>query len=619
MIMREPFYSSDIRGVGTRSGRDQSCAKSGKPGWYDFGPDPTADFTMNDFRNARAIKPRTGLLVAAWAATLLVLGWWLARTPEATLRDQLMRWQFWALELQFIALLVLSWINLPAFVRSIGICRRDFVFPAAAAGLALGLVTWVAPQTSRIYYDEQIYQGIGQNLSDLRLAQMCNDGNVEYGTLQCSRSEYNKQPYGYPYLLSIAYRLGGVRDGTAFAMNTIMPALVVLVVFLSTTALSGERRAGNYASLVAALIPEQLRWSHTAAAEPSAAFACALAVMTALAFVRMRSTPSLLWMISASVFALQFRPECILVLPVVALVVLLDAPGEFVRSRLWWGSLVGLMVGAAHIGHLVAVRNEGWGTPGPRMSGMFVANNIQTNGWFYLGDPRFPVVFSLLAISALVTRRRTPRMLIPLIHFLLFWGIFLFFYAGSYNYGADDRFSLMTYAPLAMMAGVGAWRLVDRVAGGSNYASTSERVAVVALCAQFLWYMPLVRTVGEEAWGARADVDFARHVVKTLPKNSIVLTHNPNMFHIWGQSAAQASVAATEPGYAANILAPRYAGGVFFHWNFWCNVSDPVQQSFCTQLLAGFPHTLVREYRERDYRYAIYRLDLSSAPGSAQR
>ena len=48
------------------------------------------------------------------------------------------------------------------------------------------LTVFVAPRTNRIYYDEQIYQSIGQNLSDLKLAQMCNDGTVEYGRLQCS-------------------------------------------------------------------------------------------------------------------------------------------------------------------------------------------------------------------------------------------------------------------------------------------------------------------------------------------------------------------------------------------------------------------------------------------------
>ena len=63
---------------------------------------------------------------------------------------------------------------------------------------ALALTLFVAPRTNRIFYDEQIYQGIGQNLADLRLAQMCNDGSVEYGRLQCASGEYNKQPYAYP-------------------------------------------------------------------------------------------------------------------------------------------------------------------------------------------------------------------------------------------------------------------------------------------------------------------------------------------------------------------------------------------------------------------------------------
>jgi hypothetical protein len=82
---------------------------------------------------------------------------------------------------------------------------------------------------------------------------------------------------------------------------------------------------------------------------------------------------------------------------------------------------------------------------------------------------------------------------------------------------------------------------------------------------------------------------------------------------VWGYNAAQASLATTEAGYLESMV-PRYAGGVFFHWNFWCNVADPVQQAFCTTLLARFPHTLIQEYRERDYRYAIYRLDVSLPP-----
>ena len=90
-----------------------------------------------------------------------------------------------------------------------------------------GLTLFVAPRTNRIYYDEQIYQSIGQNLADLKLAQMCNDGTVEYGRLQCWMGEYNKQPYAYPHLLSVAYRVFGVSEGVAFAVNAAVMALTV--------------------------------------------------------------------------------------------------------------------------------------------------------------------------------------------------------------------------------------------------------------------------------------------------------------------------------------------------------------------------------------------------------
>jgi hypothetical protein len=560
------------------------------------------------------------LIVIGWIAAIGTLAFWLRRTPDGELHDELKRLQFWALETQFFLLGCLSWLELPRFVRSLKLRGGDVAYPIAACALAFVLARWVAPETNRIYYDEQIYQGIGQNLTDLRLAQMCNDGTVEYGSLQCWRGEYNKEPYGYPYLLSVAYRVVGAHDWVAFLLNTLTVPAIVWAVFLITAALTGRPRAGGYAALVAALIPEHLRWAHTAAAEPSATLACAYAVLAALAYVREPSTMALLWTVAATSFAVQFRPECLLVLPVVVTVVTLYARTEFGRPRLWWASLIGLGLLTVHLGHLVAVRHEGWGTAGARLSVAFLRANLRSNGWFYLTDARFPVVYSVLALCALVTWRERRAILVPSVYFLLFWGIFLFFYAGSYNYGADDRFSLMTFPPIAIAAGIGACRLAEVLArAGLGSSARIGALITVALGVQFLWYLPFVRTTGEEAWGARADVAFARSVATELPGNSIVLTQNPSMFHLWGQNAAQASLLTSEAHYADTILAPRYAGGVFFHWNFWCNVADPLQQSFCATALDRFPSTLIREYRERDYRYAIYRLDFPSARPSVPR
>jgi hypothetical protein len=559
-----------------------------------------------------SFRPRFhwSVLAAAWFGWIGAVLAWIERTPIDRLREQLIHYQFWSLEIAFLAFAALSYLCIPALLRLTNLTQAGWRPLLAASGAALVLAAWGAPKTSRIFFDEQIYQEIGQNLADLKRAQMCDDGNVEYGTLQCWRGEYNKEPYGYPYLLSIPYRVLGVRESTAFVVNTIADALLVLVVGLIAALLTGQAEAGAYAALIAALMPEQLRWSHTAAAEPTAALACALAVLAAVYFSRVRTTVALLWVAAACAVAVQFRPECVLIVPVVVGTIALLAPAEPGSPRFWWAGLLTACLLSLYAAQVVVVGHEPWGSSGPRFSLAYLAGNLQTNGWFFLGDPRFPWVYTLLAFAALVFVRPWRALAVPALHFLFFWGIFLVFYAGSYSYGADDRFSLMAYPGLAVLAGAGAWQLAHRLRARAWGGVRTGGLVVTALIVQFLWYLPFVRSVGEEAWGARADVEFARGFAAQLPPNSIVLTQDPNMFHVWGRSAAQAAIAVSEPGYVERILAPRYAGGVFFHWNFWCNVDDPVQKAFCTDLLARFPHTLIREYRERTYRYALYRLDV---------
>ncbi len=200
---------------------------------------------------------------------------------------------------------------------------------------------------------------------------------------------------------------------------------------------------------------------------------------------------------------------------------------------------------------------------------------------------------------------------------MLFFAIDLLFYAGSYNYGADVRYSLMTYPPLAILGGLGLARIV-RWAHRVHPVLPAHAAVIAALAFQFLWYTPIVRATTEEAWAARADVRFARSFVPSLPRNSYVLTHNPGMFHVWGINAGQMSLIVSNPSYLG-YLTNRYAGGVYVHWNFWCNVQDPVQREFCRHALEKSPAEMVREYRERDQRYAMYRLESDGFTESRRR
>ena len=144
----------------------------------------------------------------------------------------------------------------------------------------------------------------------------------------------------------------------------------------------------------------------------------------------------------AAAYAIQFRPESLLILPVVGFLAWPRIRQELARPRAWWAAILFLWLGAMHVGHLYAVRHIGWGTDAARFSLDYIATNLPVNGWFYLYDERFPFAFTLLAMVGLLAgpfRRERASMAI---YFLAFFAIGLVFYAGSYNYGADVRYSL---------------------------------------------------------------------------------------------------------------------------------------------------------------------------------
>ncbi len=243
----------------------------------------------------------------------------------------------------------------------------------------------------------------------------------------------------------------------------------------------------------------------------------------------------------------------------------------------------------------------------------YVAINLRVNGGFYLGDERFPVVFTLLAVIGLFDRPfRTGRLCVGA-YFLLFFGMYLSFYAGSYNYGADVRYSLMTYPPLAILGGLGAARVatwIERVRLERLGADTPAQGLVTAgLVFQFLWYAPLVRATTEEAWAARADVRFAQSLVPELRGNTYVLDPQPRDVPRVGHQRG-ADVPDRDQPAPSRPPGESLPGGVYLHWNFWCNVQDPIQREFCQKALAGQKAELVREYYERGQRFAIYRLSV---------
>lgn len=467
---------------------------------------------------------------------------------------------------------------------------------------------FVAPRVHRIYYDENIYLNIGQTIAFQEKAAMCADGFNNYGKYHCVQLEHNKQPYAYPYLIAIIYRVFGASEIAAFLLNNFIFGLSIFIVFFIAYLLFKKLSSAIYSALVFCLIPENAIWCNTTAAEPGTSLFVGISFAATLIYLREKSLKSLLFLVALIPFAMQFRIESIFIVPLVFLLTFLRDGKALKDSKIYLFGLLVVTLLIPFVVQLYAVRGENWGSAtGTRMDWSYLIHNFETNSLFYLRNVKFPVLFTISLFIGLFFKKEFFKARCFTVAWLLcFWGIFLFFYAGSYEYGQDVRYSLVSYMPLSILAGLGIYRL-EEIFKCKETVYTFRVFATSIIVLSFLQLIPHVRVTGEEAWGARYDHYYARKMMEYLPERSMVLTHNPNMFLLWGGNAAQAAIA-TNDRPRINHFFERYTGGVYFHYNFWCNVDDPAQQTFCNNILKKYEHEKVIEYKERDYEYVLYRL-----------
>ncbi|MEO5360689.1 MAG: glycosyltransferase family 39 protein [Nitrospirota bacterium] len=483
--------------------------------------------------------------------------------------------------------------------------RRHKYYLAAIVLLAFGAAFFIAPRVHRIFYDENIYLNIGQNIAYLGRASMCNDGDNIYGVYKCSVDEFNKQPYGYPFLLAMAFRLVGSSEALGHLLNNIFFSASAVVVFLIARNLFGDIRVSLCSSLIYVLIPHNIIWGNTAAVEPSTALFTGMTVMALLHFLK-EKTMSALFLFSALLpLSLQFRFESILILPVLLMLIVLNDWKILKTREFYLFMALSLVLALAHMLQLYTVRGDSWGASGAKMSLSFMLHNLKTNGMFYLDDKRFPMIVTLLfAVGVFYRRDYLRERLVIAAWFVLFWGVFLTFYAGSYDYGQDVRYSVVSYMPLSLLAGLGLSRLWSIVVS-RKYITVAAGVIFVML---ILARIPYIRAEGEEAWECRVDHVQAREMFSMVDReNSVILTHNPGMFLLWGANAAQTSTL-TYNANRMNYFFERYGNNVYFHYNYWCNVDNPVQKKFCQDILNTFECERISFYTVQNRIFALYRI-----------
>jgi hypothetical protein len=109
----------------------------------------------------------------------------------------------------------------------------------AALLTLLGVVT--APYLYKILYDEAVIQGTATTMHWHREVGAIGRAYFYEGALQILQPYLDKRPYFFPFLVSLVHDLTGWREANAFALNTLLMPVVLMLTYAGGRALAGHR------------------------------------------------------------------------------------------------------------------------------------------------------------------------------------------------------------------------------------------------------------------------------------------------------------------------------------------------------------------------------------------
>ncbi|MCX6709767.1 MAG: glycosyltransferase family 39 protein [Candidatus Woesearchaeota archaeon] len=495
--------------------------------------------------------------------------------------------------------------------------RKTWLIIGIILILALCIRVFVAPHDHRIYYDEDIYLNIAQNIATQGKSCVC-----DYGTpKECFSCIYNKQPYGSPAFYSIFFMIFGVSEKVAFAVSVATSIIGILIIFLISYLLFKKEDIALYSALAFSLIPIHILWSATQSLDIIFLFFSSLAILMLLLYIKKKSACLAFAFFLALSYASQIRPESLLMAPVAAVffIALDNDLAKTITSRKFLFALsIFLIMIFPTIQHTLNMRNEDWGAyNGEKFSLGSIKGNIIANSGFFFENTRFPLFFTIASIIGLIAGVFSfKRKVFPfLTWFLLFFFIFIPFYAGSFNYGQDVRFSLNLYPAVAIFSGLGFYFLSRIIKGliEKNHIEKRVRasegaVLIVTLCIIAITIVPFLDKIsyfGEESWESQFYHDF---IVRNAPeiKNCIVVSHVTSLFILNGVPSIQTHMAVDNE--TMKELKSRY-DCILFDEGYWC-VNDPFhREGICKQFKDQNSLSIYKQETKRDRTYTLYQVE----------
>ncbi len=480
------------------------------------------------------------------------------------------------------------------------ISKRTWVLLLIIFIVALSLRVFVAPHTHRVYYDEDIYLNIAQNIVHDGKAILCNRGTPDH----CDEGVLNKQPQSLSFFLSIFFLFFGVNEALASYIMMLVSSLSVPLLFFLVYLITKKEEPALFSSLILALTPIHILWAPTITGETLLVFFSILAFTAIYIYLENKSASTLYLAVSLLAFAAQIRPEAPLLIPVAALLFL----KEKFDNNLLLAFILLLVLFSPYVLQFKNVSGDSWGADsGQKLGTAYIKPNSYVNSKFFVENTRYPALFTIFILPGIIYllfKREYLKLSLILSWFLLFFSMYALFYAGSFNYGADVRFSLTLYVPVSILIGLGIYMIKSIIPLKKKAVSSS--ILAVLILVTFSQFIPFVHAIGEEAWDARLSHDFAISEAKKAGNGCYVFTHVPTMFLINDINALQTWYGSNEK-IISDIF--KKTDCVLYEEGYWCVNVQQYRDGVCKYLKDNFDLTPISSAKEREKTFTLYNME----------
>lgn len=315
---------------------------------------------------------------------------------------------------------------------------------------------------------------------------------------------------GYPFIMSLVFSIAGADIGTAYALNMFFGIFSIFLIFLVSYVFFGREDVAVYSSLIFSILPLQIIVSRSLESNIAAVFALLVPLLCFSVYMRKTDFKTQMMAAVSLAFAIHFRLEFLLLLPLFGLLLVFserELP-EKVRDYRWW--LPWVILAVISVPWMLNVSHIALSSPGDnpyiheeRMrSEIFSLNALARHGVhagnLFVKSNFFPdYMFLPLILGPLSMLRRKKRKLLFL---LVFFGVFSLLYL-SFDI-PQNRYFMIPYVIVVLLWAKGLSFITDYARAVLDKARKTEFTRwflMFVVCLSIVWgFAPYMTPLKED-------------------------------------------------------------------------------------------------------------------------